>query len=141
MRYIKSINKFLSENYTEDYNFNLGECGLYAIALNRLYNYPMFAIRGKFLEEDWGGEREYDYEYSHIMVKLPNGNFLDSSGEQTQQQMIDLSVFTEDIKDIEVVEVTEDEIAEIFMGMDYESGSDEWEDEISKVVEYIKNKL
>ena len=140
-RLVKSFSEFVNENnniYGENHNFNLGECGLYAIALNRLYNYPIYTIRGKFLEEDWGGEREYDYEYAHFMVKLPNGNFLDSSGEQTKEQMINLSIFTEDVEDIEVVEVREDEVREVFLGLDFETSQDDWETEILEIMNYIK---
>ena len=73
----KSVRYYLNENYRKfdnDYdfskhNFNLGECDIYAVALHRLHGYPLYVIRGYFLEEEWGGEREWDYEDSHIIVR------------------------------------------------------------------------
>lgn len=42
--------KFDDEYDFSKHNFNTGDCDIYAISLHRLYNYPLYAIRGKFLE-------------------------------------------------------------------------------------------
>ena len=125
-------------SYTDDYNwskhnFNTGDCDIYAVSLHRLYNYPLYAIRGKFLEPEWGGEREWDYEYCHIMVKLPNGKFLDSQGESTEAEMKENSFFSEDVKKVEIIPITENDALSIFSCEDQEPV-------INQVINFIQNK-
>ncbi len=134
---MKKFNEFVNESRLKDdlskQNFNFGECNIYAIALHRLYGYPLYGIRGRFLEEEWGGEREYDYEYCHIMVKLPNGNYLASSGEQTRQEMLSLALFAEDVDKISIVRMNEKRVQRVFP-------FDDEEDDIERIMNYIKNK-
>jgi hypothetical protein len=139
--YIKTnIKSYIAESYRrfsddaefDNYNFNLGDCDIYAISLHRLYGYPLYAIRGRFLEPEWGGEREWDYEYCHVMAKLPNGNYLDSTGEQTEKEMLSLAAFSEDIKKVEIVEISEEEAINMFSCQDQEK-------DIEIVMNYLKN--
>ena len=142
-QFIKTtIREFLNETYDgrfgDEYdftkhNFNTGDCDIYAISLHRLYGYPLYAIRGKFLEPEWGGKREWDYEYCHIMVKLPNGNYMDSDGEQTKKEMTSRAAFSEDVKKVEIVQISEEEAINMFSCEDQEK-------DIQRVMKYIKNK-
>jgi len=130
-----TINEVFNEkNDLSNYDFNIGDCDIYAISLHRLYNYQLYAMRGKFLEPEWGGKREWDYEYCHIMVKLPNGNYMDSDGEQTKQEMISSAVFSEDVRKIEIVKITEKEAINMF-------SCDDKEKNIQNVMNYIKNNI
>jgi len=127
------------EQWPEDqdwtnHKFNSGDCDVYAVSLHRLYNYPLYAIRGKFLEPEWGGKREWDYEYCHIMVKLPNGNYMDSDGELTDQEAKDLAMFNEDVKKIEIIPVTEEEALSTFSCTDQEPM-------IKSVMKHISSKV
>jgi len=67
------------------------------------------------------------------MVKLPNGNYLDSGGEATEEEMGKLAMFAEDVKKIEIIPVTENDALSIFSCEDQESS-------IEQVVKYIKSK-
>lgn len=142
---IKKFEQFINESENlYGYDFVHGDCDIYAIALHRLYNYQLCAIRGSFLEDDWGGERETDYEYCHIMVRLPNGNYMDSEGEQTEEEILDADklMFTEDVDEIEIVDITEDEAKRLFSGsIDYDEQkvSSKKENDIKKVMNFIKN--
>ena len=72
----ESIDQSFSDDYDfSKHSFNSGDCDIYAVALHRLHGYPLYVVRGHFLEDEWGGEREWDFEDAHIVVKLPNGNF------------------------------------------------------------------
>jgi hypothetical protein len=113
----QTIRLLIEQKYTgkgDGYNFNLGNCDIYAAALHRLYGYPLYAVSGKFLEPEWGGEREWDVEYSHILVKLPNGNYFDVDGEQTESEILSRVLFAEDVKEVEFVPVSEEEAMKIF---------------------------
>lgn len=139
MKHIKHISNFLVENKFDDncdlskHSFNTGDCDIYAVSLHRLYGYPLCAIRGKFLEPEWGGEREFDYEYCHVMVKLPNGNYLDSDGEQTEEEMISRSMFMEDVESVDIVEVSEEDALSLF-------SCEDQEESIKQVMKYISEK-
>lgn len=132
------LNEAHEGKFDDDYdftkhNFNTGDCDIYAISLHRLYEYPLYAIRGKYLDPDWGDDDDWGYEYCHIMVKLPNGNFMDSNGEQTKEEMISRAAFAEDIEEIEIVKITEEEAINMFSCEDQEK-------DIQKVMKYIINK-
>lgn len=128
----------ITESYSDDYdfskqNFNFGECDIYAVSLHRLYGYPLYVIRGYFLEEEWGGEREWDYEDCHIMVKLPNGNFMDSSGEATGDEMKEACMFGNKVEKIEILPIDEQTALSTFSCQDQE-------DTIKQVMKYISKK-
>ncbi len=110
-----------------------GDCDVYAVSLHRLYNYPLYVIRGYFLEEDWGGKREWDYEDCHIMVKLPNGNYMDSDGEQTAKQLKQRATFANDVKKIKFVPIDEQTALNTFSCSNQESS-------IKKIMGYIKKR-
>jgi len=137
----KSVRYYLNENYgnfDNDYdfskhNFNLGDCDIYAVALHRLHGYPLYVIRGYFLEEEWGGEREWDYEDSHIIVKLPNGNYMDSDGEQTEETLKSNAGFMNKVERIEFIPIDEEGALSTFSCQDQE-------EDVSKVINYLKNK-
>ncbi len=132
VEFLNESAKFGNDYDFKNYNFNLGDCDIYAISLHRLYNYPLFAIRGKFLEEEWGGDREWDYEYCHIMAKLPNGNYLDSNGEQTEEEMLSTAAFGEVVKGVEIVPISEEEAINMF-------SCEDQEEDIKYIMSYIKN--
>lgn len=129
----ETYNNGFSDDYNpNEYNFNSGDCDIYAISLHRVYGYPLCAIRGKYIESEWDGEIEWDYEYCHIMVKAPNGNYIDSNGEQTKKQILSRAAFLEDVKKVEIVEITEEEALNMF-------SCENQEDDIEKVMKHIKN--
>ena len=123
--YIKKLLREDLSKFTDDYdfnkhNFNVGDCDIYAVSLHRLYGYPLYVIRGYFLEPEWGGKREWDYEDCHIMVKLPNGKFMDSDGEQTKNEMISRAAFMNDVEKIKIVQIDEKTALNTFSCQDQE---------------------
>lgn len=135
------IKKLLRESYgkyTDDYdfdkhNFNFGDCDIYAVSLHRLYGYPLYVVRGWFLEPEWGGKRELDYEDCHIMVKLPNGKYMDSKGESTGKEMKQSCLFDNEVKRVTIVQIDEETALSTFSCEDQEG-------DIQKVMGYIKSK-
>ena len=140
MNYLQSYKLFESK-FTDDYdlsehNFNCGDCDVYAIALHRVYGYPLYIVNGYHKEEDWDEEEgytEYDSEPAHIVVKLPNGNYMDSDGEVTEEQLKADCAFGNKIKYIKIEPITEQEAMYVYSGEDQE-------EDIERVVKYIKNK-
>ena len=127
--------KNLIENQHPDFNFNMGDCDIYAVALHRLYGHPLYAIYGYFLEPEWGGKRELDSEVYHIMVKLPNGKFKDSDGEYTLSELIPLLGIGmgEEIEKVKAVKISEKRALSIFYKEDRE-------ERVQKVMNWISNK-
>lgn len=140
---IKNFGEFLNEDDKwKNTNFNHGDCDLYAVALHRLYNLPLYSVRNYYSNGDYEpNDEEYDLygvdtEDAHIVVKLPNGNYLDGDGEMSEEQLIKLSVFSNDIGEIKLVPIDENEALSIFGGCDFEM-SDKTDD-INSIVRYIK---
>lgn len=122
------------DNYDlSKHNFNHGDCDIYAVSLHRLYGYPLYIVRGWFLEPEWGGDREYDYEDSHVVVKLPNGNYMDSDGETTESDLRQNCAFGNNIDKITFEQVSEEEALSTFSCEDQEPA-------IKQVINYIKSK-
>jgi hypothetical protein len=121
-----NLNKVIREEI-KNFHFNSGDCDIYAISLHRLYNYPLFVIRGYYLEDG-----ELNYEDAHIMVKLPNGKYLDSNGEQTKEEILPKAMFSNKISKVEIVSINEEEALNTFSCQNQE-------DDISKVMNTIKN--
>lgn len=140
MKHLQSYKLFESK-FTDDYdlsehNFNCGDCDVYAIALHRVYGYPLYIVNGYHKEEDWDEEEgytEYDSEPAHIVVKLPNGNYMDSDGEVTEEQLKADCAFGNKIEYIKIEPITEQEAMHVYSGEDQE-------EDIERVVKYIKNK-
>ena len=140
MKHLQSYKLFESK-FTDDYdlskhNFNCGDCDVYAIALHRVYGYPLYIVNGYHKEEDWDeqeGYTEYDSEPAHIVVKLPNGNYMDSDGEVTEEQLKADCAFGNKIEYIKIEPITEQEAMYVYSGEDQE-------EDIERVVKYIKNK-
>ena len=133
MKYLQSYKLFESK-FTD--NFNCGDCDVYAIALHRVYGYPLYIVNGYHKEEDWDEEEgytEYDSEPAHIVVKLPNGNYMDSDGEVTEEQLKADCVFGNKVEYIKIEPITEQEAMYVYSGEDQE-------EDIERVVKYIKNK-
>jgi hypothetical protein len=143
IRYAKGGEVEFEDNRWE---FNLGDCGLYAIALHRVYGFPIYVCKGYFLEEDWGGKREMEGEVSHAVVKLPNGNYLDHDGELTEKQLLKNTYYgsnNKEAKKNEKIEpVTEKQAKLLFRcGLDESRCPDMVkEKEIQEVVKYIMKK-
>ncbi len=140
MNYLQSYKLFESK-FTDDYdlsehNFNCGDCDVYAIALHRVYGYPLYIVNGYHKEEDWDEEEgytEYDSEPAHIVVKLPNGNYMDSDGEVTEEQLKADCVFGNKIEYIKIEPITEQEAMYVYSGEDQE-------EDIERIVKHIRNK-
>lgn len=134
------FNGSLNENnskFSDDFDFSkhqfhLGDCDIYAVSLHRLYGYPLYIIKGWFLEPEWGGKREFDYESAHIVVKLPNGNYMDSDGEVTEGQLRQSVAFSNDIEKITFEPIDEETALSAFSCQDQEP-------DIKKVMNYIKS--
>jgi hypothetical protein len=58
---------------------------------------------------------------------------MDSDGEQTKDEMISRAAFSEDVKKIEIVKISEEEAINMFSCEDQEK-------DIQRVIKYIKNK-
>lgn len=135
---IKNWKQF--ENY---YDFNFGDCYIYAIAMHRLYGYPIYGVKLFFKEDDWDyiDDPQYDYEYAHIIVKAPNGKFVDQDGEYNEEELKRLSKtsYTEFIK---IEEISEFEARTAYLGLDEKEEEDSKlyrEEDILKVMDMIKN--
>ncbi len=116
---IMNYTKFSNENY------NFGDCDIYAVALHRHYKYPLYSVRNYYPNGSYNKtDKEYeeygiDSEDAHIVVKLPNGNFLDASGEMSEENLIKSCIFGNTIGEIKLVPISEDEALSIFGGCDY----------------------
>lgn len=130
---LSEVSEFPKNFDFSKHNFNHGDCDIYAVSLHRLYGYPLYIVRGWFLEPEWGGEREYDFEDSHVVVKLPNGNYMDSDGETTEAELRQNCAFGNDIEKITFEPVSEEEALSTFSCEDQELA-------IKQVVNYIKSK-
>jgi hypothetical protein len=137
-----TIREFLNEHI--DYDFRQGDCDLYAVALHRLYGYPLYVVRNYYPNGEYEPDEEdynlygIDTEECHIVVKLPNGNFLDSDGEISEKKLIKQCLFGNKIGKIKIERISEEEALSIFGGCDY-NASDK-NSHINKVISYIKNK-
>ncbi|MBK7362826.1 MAG: hypothetical protein IPJ01_11060 [Micavibrio sp.] len=126
------------------WEFNQGDCGLYAIALHRVYGFPIYVVTGYYLEDDWGDEREMIGEESHVVVKLPNGNYLDHEGELTEKQLLKNTFYgshNKEAKKNEKIElITEKKAKLLFRCGSQESKCPDMikESEVKEVVKYIK---
>ena len=140
MNYLQSYNLFESR-FTDDYdfsehNFNCGDCDVYAIALHRVYGYPLYVVNGYYKEDDWDEDTGYTGYYNepaHIVVKLPNGNYMDSDGEVTEEQLKADCAFGNKIEYIKIEAITEQEAMYVYSGEDQE-------EDIERIVKHIRNK-
>lgn len=71
----------------KEHNYLTGDCHIFAIALNRLTNYPLvsFYKRHPIPEEEWLGDEEndkYEFEHAHaaVMLDFEKGIYLDATG-------------------------------------------------------------
>lgn len=131
-----SESRFTDEYDFSDHNFNCGDCDIYAIALHRVYGYPLYIVNGYHKEEDWdeeAGYTEYDSEPAHIVVKLPNGNYMDSDGEVTEEELKRDCAFGNKIEYIKIEPITEQEAMYVYSGEDQE-------EDIERITKYIKSK-
>ena len=140
MNYLQSY-KLFESRFTDDYdfsehNFNCGDCDVYAIALHRVYGYPLYVVNGYYKEDDWDEEAGYTGYYNepaHIVVKLPNGNYMDSDGEVTEDQLKADCAFGNKIEYIKIEPITEQEAMYVYSGEDQE-------EDIERIVKHIRNK-
>jgi len=112
----------------------MGDCDIYAIALHRLYNYPIYVINGYYKEPDSNEEMGwigYWDEHAHVIVKLPNGNYLDSNGESSGEDLKNKCLFANEIEYIKIEPISEEEAKYIYTGEDKES-------DIKEVMKMIK---
>lgn len=145
MKFLKSYKQFESnipDRKTPGFNFcfRSGDCDIYAIALHRLYGYPIYAINGYYKEPDWNEEMGwtgYYDETAHLVVKLPNGNYLDCDGESTEEELKSQCAFGNKIEYIKFEEISENEAMDLFS---YDPNKEE---DIKNVMAYIQdnNKL
>lgn len=127
----KFIKKLLRENLLNEVDYNMGGCNFYAVALHRKHNLPIYVIRGYFKEEGWEhlGDWEYDFEDGHVVVALPNGNFLDSDGELTKDDLIEQTFgWMDKIEKVEFIQIDENEACNLYYGSD-EQGEIKSDDE------------
>jgi len=123
--------------FTDDYdlskhNFNSGDCDIYAVSLHRLYGYPLYVVRGWFKDE-FGEDGEFDFEDSHIVVKLSNGKFMDSEGETTEAELRQNTAYSNDIQKITFEPISEEEALSTF-------SCENQEPAIKQIMNYIKSK-
>ena len=65
------------------------------------------------------------------MVKLTNGKFMDSDGEQTKNEMISRAAFMNDVEKIKIVQIDEETALNTFSCQDQE-------EDILRVMKHIK---
>jgi len=73
------------------------------------------------------------YEDAHILVKLPNGKYLDSNGEHTKEEILPNAMFSNKIEKIRIVPIDEETALNTFSCQDQEK-------DIEKVMDYLKSK-
>lgn len=119
----------------DDYNFNFGDCYLFAIALHRMYGYPLYAVYLYYKEDDW----DYLSEIAHVLVKLPNGKYLDADGEIDEEQLKKLSN-TNYTEYITIEPISEFDARTAYLGEDEKEtiGETYKEDEIIDVINKLK---
>jgi len=76
-----SILNYLIESLN-DFDFDEGDCNIYAVAVHRKYGNPIYAVKGYFEEDGVKGS-----VISHVFVKAENGKFKDASGEYNEAQI------------------------------------------------------
>ena len=113
----------------ENFSFTSGDCDIFAIAKHRVTGFPIYVIRGYYYDDVF---EEEVYEDCHIVLKLPNGNYLDYNGESTEEELKSDAVFNNEIKYIKFVEISEEEASGIFSCQDQE-------EEIKDVMKTFEN--
>tara|TARA_R110000772_G_scaffold81439_2_gene173252 strand:- start:33106 stop:33624 length:519 start_codon:yes stop_codon:yes gene_type:complete len=120
---------------------------LFAIALHRVTNFPIYVFRGYFKEYDG-----YEYDHFYTGVKLPNGNYLSSNGQLTFDELKKFyggkqspKMWSADnVEYYRMVEITELEAYNLYNGID-EQGEDYIPDydkeSVDEFIEDINNKL
>lgn len=109
-----------------------------------IYGYPLYSVRnyydnGSFDEDDDNYEvYGVDIEDAHIVVKLPNGKYMDADGVFSKNKLIDLCIFTEEVGEIKIEEISEFEAISAFLGCDF--NKEEVESDINEVIDEIKSK-
>jgi hypothetical protein len=127
----------------DEYNFNFGDCYLFAIALHRMYGYPLYAVYLYYKEDDWDylseDNRGYLSEIAHVLVKLSNGNYLDADGEIDEEQLKKLSN-TNYAEYITIEPISEFDARTAYLGEDEKEtiGETYKEDEIIDVINKLK---
>lgn len=104
-----------------------GMCDVFALALNKLYGYEPYVVRGYYKDGD-----EYAYENSHAVVKSSKG-FLDYKGLISEQELKKAAHFTNNVEFVKIEPVSVEELKECFTSEPIP------EIEIEKAVDYIKN--
>lgn len=116
----------------DDFDFKHGDCDIFAISMHRLYNYPLYVVRGYF-EDEFGEPGEYAYEDAHMVVKKGENTYLDADGEHTKENLIEGSLFMEEVETVKLVELSEEEALESF-------SCEDQEDEINGLMKILKSK-
>lgn len=130
MKYLKTYKLFESD--FDDFCF--GDCEVYAIALHRLYGHPLYVVNGYYKEPDWDEEMgwtAYLDEPCHVVVKLPNGKYLDAQGETTEDELKKDCLFANQVEYIKIEPISEEEAKYLYSGEDQE-------DYIQEVINMIK---
>ena len=135
---IPSDKSFTELGKKAGYNFNMGDCDLFARAMHRVTGYPIVVIKGWTEEDDWDddGETELVDEPYHVMVQLPNGKFRDADGEYTLEELKPLLGLSADngIKKVTAEPIEDKDVKDVY-GSNYKT------DEIKNVMNLItKNK-
>jgi len=143
MKYLKRYNENIINYYPGGYQH--GGCNVYAIALHKLSGYPLYTVRGFYREDDWeevlkmGYEFGYYHEDGHVVVKAPNGKYIDSESEYTEEELIDATGFGPHIERIEIVPLTELEAYNLYYGCDeQEDIKDQENNEVNKILKDLK---
>jgi predicted RNA-binding Zn-ribbon protein involved in translation (DUF1610 family) len=91
--------------------YGQGNCDVYAIALHRLFKYPLCVVRG-FYKDDW--DDEIAYEDSHMFVKIDKNNGMDIRGKRPISEIILDCAFVNKIEKIKTPIISEEEARNIF---------------------------
>ena len=147
MKYINTYNENKYDNMINYYpgGYQDGDCNLYAIALHKLSGYPLYTVRGFYREDDWEEvvEMGYDFGYyhedGHVVVKAPNGKYVDSEGEYTEKELIDLTGFGPHVERVEIVSLTELEAYNLYYGVGEQEDIKEHDyKEVNKILKELK---
>lgn len=85
--------------------YMMGGCDIFAIASHRMLGYPIYAIRGFYIEDD--GDEYYDT--CHLVVKVADDLYYDIQGFKTEESIVENCYFSHDITRTEFVKLSEEE--------------------------------
>ncbi len=105
----KRSEKSFRKNGGSGKSYTHGHCGEYALALSKVKDKPIYIVRGYFEEDD-----EEFFEDGHAVVKLDDNLYEDVKGKRSAEDIINETMWMEDVTRVELEKVSEKELKFIF---------------------------